>query len=785
MLAAEEARARGDAAGALHAYERALVDDELMEGERADVALAMGELDPHAGEDGGTATWRRLLARGDLDARTRAVALARLEAAADRLEQGGRLDDAASLHELVLVEGGTTLAGRDRVLARFRRAVEKSARAKLEVLARQPSTLDKLTELAAVRARLHRAGASRGLLEQTSRAMIVTAEAAFAEAERLEESGQHAAALRFADALVAPLPEAPSLAAKRNELAGRVALRFETLVAAAQGFPGAVALRSGWMLRATGRTHPARKAALDDLDRRARAQYSLQIAGNVCTDVARGLGSGFGGARGVVVATRLEVGRCAPTEEETSRREPYTYYVTESYTTTETRYETRSEPDGQDCRTVYGPRGSTSQSCTPRTTTRTYPKTETVTRQRQVPRTGYRTIVTTTFTYELSGAARLAAEERALTHPFSVSGKAVRTVTTGGPEGTRVEGGGPEDAARDAEARAEAALAEGRRRMDAERARAWLDKAARAEGQGKILEAEDAHATAVRALGAVLPETRVFAERKLALEDDVAATLEGAAGPAPATLRLALQGPGDELARARATPHDARARDEEAELPGRASGRFRGAFTFAVAYVEANDLRTVTGEGSPRSGGAASFGLELALASRLVRPLGPTLLDALHGDVAVGPRTGTRAPGDVGVESLLLAGGLGYRVMGGYRSESFGVTAGIDPTARTIQIGDLRTYGVVAPLVVRGEWHLNGPATASLSAWGLSPFAGTRATGAEIAFPLSRHGWQLTVRGEWLALPASVPARAGSAAREATTTPPETRALSLGVGRQL
>ncbi len=782
VLAAEDARARNDTNGALRAYERALVADDLMAGERTEVALAMADVDQRGGHAEAVDTYKRLLSRGDLDASTRAVALARLVVSADRLEKEGRSEEAARLYELVLREGGTNLTGRERVLGKLRRSTERVARGKLEALAPQPSSMDKLAALAAVRQELHRVGASKGLVAETTRAMAVTADAAFGEAERLEREGRHAASLRFADALVAPLPGETRLRAKRDDLASRVGLKFETMIVGAQGYPGAVALRTGWMLRATGRAHPARKPAFEDLDRRARAQYALQLGPTVCSEIGRSLAGGFGGAKGVLVQTRLDVGRCQPNVDESSRQEAYTYYVSESYQTTETHYDTVTEQQGQNCYTSFGPNGTTHQNCTPNYVTRSVPRTVTVTKTRQVPRTGYKTIVTRVFTFEVSGSVKMTAEERTVLQPFAVTGRTVQTTTTGGPEGTHVEGGDASDAEREALGRAERALAEARVRMDQERARAWLDKAARAESQGRELEAEDAHVTALRITGKPSAETRVFAERKLALEDDPAATLEGAAAPPPDTAKLALVGPGDELAKAIPTERDA-PRDDEGELRGRASGRERGAFSLNGAYVETDDVAQRGASAPTRSGAGVSVTGEVALASRLARPLGPTLMDALRFELTAGLRTGTRADSTQQLDQVLLGVGAGYRILAGYRSERFGILGGLDARYRTFRVGDLLTYGFVAPLAVRGEWRINGPATVALSAWALSPFTDTQSVGASLDLPTTRSGWVLVARGEWLRMPASIGTTSG--AREATSSSPETTSFTFGIGKQL
>lgn len=783
VLAAEEAHAHGDAPGALRAYERALVDDELMEGERAKVALAMADVDQKSAHAEAESTYTRLLARRDLDAGTRAVALGRLVATADRFDAGGRPDEAARLYEVVLREGGASLAGRERVLGKLRRAVERGARARIEALAPQPSSMEKLHALGAVRVELHRVGASRGLVLEATRLMAVTADAAFAEADRLEREGRHAASLRFADALLAPLADQPALRAKRADLASRVGTRFETMIVGAQGYPGAIALRSGWMLRATGRAHPARQPAFDDLDRRAKAQYSVQLASAQCGELARGLGASFGGTRGVVVATRLDVGRCEPQTSESSRQEAFTYYVTESYQTTETRYESVQEYAGQDCRPTFGSSGSSSQTCSPRYVTRQVPRTETVTKQRQVPRTGYKTIVTTTFDFEIQGAVRMSAEERVVSQPFSARGHAVQTTTSGGPEGTHTEGGTADDARREAYARADHALGEARARMDAERARAWIERAGRAEQQGRELEAEDAHATALRITGATSPETRVFAQRKLGLEDDPVATLDGTALPPPETSKLALGGAGDVLAKATPNEHDA-PREDEPELPGRASGRFRGSWSFLGTYVASGPL---TRAGAPplpaRSGAGVAFRGELALASRLTRPLGPVLVDAARIDLALGGGTGAVTGGVAQGDEVFASGAVGWRILGGYRSESFGVFAGLDPQARTTRVSDLRMYGFVAPIAVRGEWRINGPAAIVLTGWALSPFTDAEAAGVELEVPMSRRGWALFARGEWLRMPGSFAADAET--RAAASTSPETTTAAIGVGRRL
>lgn len=763
----DAAHARGDDRAALRAYEKALAEDALMDHERAEVVDRMAAVDHAAGSIDAVVAYRKLLGDAALSSHDRVVVLARMASLADGFAQAGRHAEAASIYAIVLETGGAWVSDRRRVVTALREATEASARAQMTRLAASSASVAKFESLANARFDVHRTGGSPALEHDLSTAMETTASTLWPDVESLERKGRLEEAMTQAYALTAPLDPQSPMRAKRNEVTARITARIEASVAEARGHGGALAMRTGWMERVTGRTHELRREALDDLDRKARVKWTLEVT-PACPDVSSSLGQGVNGGAGAPVATRLDVGQCVPDEKTITRYETFIYYVTESYSEPQTVYDTVTEYQGQRCTTSYG---SSSQTCTSQYGTRQVARTQYVTKTRQVPRTGVNTITETTYTYAVSGTVRFAFDEKVVLQPFEGRASEVHTITVG-PRGTSEEGGSAADAKAKALARAGEGIATGKTRVDAERARQWLARASAAETQKRELDAEDAFAVATRIEGKAAPQAKAFFARTLAMDSDPADALAGSTMPAPMTVGLALQGEGNVFARPPADKPNAEERD------GSDRYRPRGDFWIGGTYLASSDVvRNDLSEPS-RSGLGASFRMGTALFSRLVAPLGPTMFDQLGGDVAFGTRLSEaldekRSALD---SSFLYAFGVDYAVLGGYRTPRFGLFGGVDPRARSLGVGDLRTYGIAAPITVRGEVRLDGPAVLALTAWGFSPVGDVETFGVDAVLPLSREGWMVSGRAERSTGPTTV---AGDATREEVS---HTGVLSFGVG---
>ncbi|WP_169928595.1 hypothetical protein [Labilithrix luteola] len=763
----DAAHARGDDKAALRAYEKALAEDRLTDHERGEVIDRMAAVEHVGGGIDAVVAYRKLLGDPALSSRDRSVVLEHMARIADGFARSGRHAEAASIHAIVLETGGARVPDRARVVAAVRDETEAAARAQMTRLAASSASLSKFESLANARFDVHRTGGSTMLERDLASAMEATANALWPDVESLERKARLEAAMTLAYALTAPLDPKSPIRAKRNDVTARITARIEATVAEARGHGGALAMRTGWMERVTGRTHELRREALDDLDRKARVKWALEIT-PACTDASSSLAPAISGGSGALVATRLDVGRCAPDETTTTRHETFVYYVTESYTETKTVYDTVSEYQGQRCTTSYG---SSYPSCTSQYGTRQVPRTEYVTKTRQVPRTGVNTITETTYTYAVSGTVRFAFDEKVLLQPFEGQASEVHKVTVG-PAGTKEEGGLAADAKAAALARASEGIAAGKVRVDAERARQWLVRASAAETQKRDFDAEDAFAVATRIEGKASPQAKAFFARRLGMDSDPADALAGNSLPAPMTAGLALRGEGNVFAR---TPLDTATTEER---DGSEGYRPKGDFWIGVTYLGSSEALRNGVPAPSRNGLGASFRIGTALFSRAVSPLGPTMFDQLRGEVAFGTRLSpalddARSPLD---SSFLYALGVDYTVLAGYRTPRFGLFGGVDPRARTLGIGDLRTYGLAAPIALRGELRLNGPAVLLLTAWGFSPVGDVDTFGVDAALPLSREGWMVSGAVERSTGPTSV---AGQATRERTE---DTGVFSFGLG---
>lgn len=768
----DAAHARGDDKAALRAYEKALAEGTLMDHERGEVIDRMAAVDHVGGSVDAVVAYRKLLAEPALSSRDRSVVLERMVTIADGFVRAGRHAEAASVYAIVLETGGTRVLGRARVVIALREATEVSARAQMTRLAASSASRSKFESLANARFDVHRTGGSRALERDLATAMEATASTLWPEVEALEGRGRLEEAMTEAYALTAPLDLKSPLRAKRNELTARITSRIEASVAEARGHGGALAMRTGWMARVTGRTHELRREAMDDLDRKARAKWALEVT-PACPDVSASLAPGFDGGAGALVATRLDVGQCVPEENTTTRHETFVYYVSESYSEAQTVYDTVTEYKGQRCTTSYG---SSYQSCTSQYGTRQVARTQYVTKTRQVPRTGINTITETTYTYALSGTVRFAFDEKVLLHPFEGRASEVHTVTVG-PRGEKEEGGLAADAKAVALARAAEAIATGKARVDAERARQWLARASVAETQKREFDAEDAFAVATRIEGRASPQAKAFYARRLAMDSDPADALAGSSLPAPMTAGLVLQGEGNVFARA--PVDEPRAEERGGEERYRPNG---DAWILATRLGSSDVVRSGATEPA-RSGLGASVRVGTALFSRLVAPLGITMFDQLRGDAVLGMRLSQKL--DAARSSLdssfLYAFGVDYAVLGGYRAPRFGLFGGVGPRARTLGVGDFRTYGISSPLTLRGELRLDGPAVLALTTWGFSPVGDVDTFGVEAVLPLSREGWMISGTVERSTGPTTI---AGDVTRE-RISPTGILSLGLGFGKRL